>query len=118
MGAEIVDSLTVEASTFLLDALPTASTGSLLLGRITDGTFGNTALSGYFRIGAGSAGGKVLPDDAVYDSAALILHYNRYYYGDTSSTQQLKLYRLTESLKLTELSSSLEYDELPACRLL
>ncbi len=112
MGAEIVDSLTVSASTFLLDPLPTAGTGVLLTGKLDDGDLGKLAVSTYFRTGISTLN-ATLPDGAVYDSISLLLQYNHYYYGDTTKVQHLNLYRLTDEMELKDIPTTVEDDEKP-----
>ncbi|MGK6350221.1 DUF4270 family protein [Parapedobacter sp. DT-150] len=113
MGVEIVDTLTIEASTFLLDPLPTAGTGRLLVGNLTDETLGSAMLSSGFRIGNGELNLVDLPADAVFDSLSLRLFYDHYYYGDTTARMHLALYRLSEEMELSELPVALEDDEYP-----
>src|SRR5690606_40359564 len=64
LGVEIVDTLTVEANTFLLDPLPTAGTGSLLVGSLKDEALGEIHLSSYFRISNSGLSLSGLPTDA------------------------------------------------------
>ncbi|SEM45032.1 protein of unknown function [bacterium A37T11] len=112
MGAEIVDSLTVNATTFLLDPLPTAGTGVLLTGKLDDGDLGKLNVSTYFRTGI-SVLDATLPDGAVYDSISLLLQYNHYYYGDTTKLQHLNLYRLSDEMELKDIPTTVEDDEKP-----
>ncbi|WP_257666973.1 DUF4270 domain-containing protein [Parapedobacter tibetensis] len=113
MGVEIMDTLSVDASTFLLDPLPTAGTGTMLVGNLADSELGALSVSSYFRLGISALTLSSLPDDAVYDSLSLRLHYSGYYYGDTTTQQKLGLYRLAEDLELTEIPIALEDDEMP-----
>ncbi|GGC24217.1 hypothetical protein GCM10011386_15210 [Parapedobacter defluvii] len=113
LGVEIVDTLTVEANTFLLDPLPTAGTGSLLVGSLKDEALGEIHLSSYFRISNSGLSLSGLPTDAVFDSLSLKLFYNGYYYGDTTAQLQLTLHRLSEDLERSELPIALEDDEYP-----
>jgi hypothetical protein len=113
LGIEIVDTLTVDARTFLLDPLPTAATGTILVGSLRDEALGELRLSSYFRISNSELNLSGLPADAVYDSLSLRLFYDGYYYGDTTAQLQLALHRLSEDLELSELPVALEDDEYP-----
>lgn len=113
MGVEIVDTLTIAASTFLLDPLPTAGTGTMLAGNLNDEALGAITVSPYFRVGNSGLSLAGLPADAVFDSLSLRLFYNGYYYGDTTAEMRLALHRLSEDLELSELPVALEDDEYP-----
>lgn len=113
IGVDIVDTLTVEASTFLLDPLPTAGTGTLLVGSLKDEALGELRLSSYFRVSNSAVSLSGLPADAVFDSLSLRLFYDGYYYGDTTAQLRLTLHRLSEDLERSELPIALEDDEYP-----
>ncbi|PPL01306.1 DUF4270 family protein [Parapedobacter indicus] len=113
LGIEIVDTLTVDVRTFLLDPLPTAATGRILVGSLRDEALGELRLSSYFRISNSELNLSGLPADAVYDSLSLRLFYDGYYYGDTTAQLQLTLHRLSEDLERSELPIALEDDEYP-----
>lgn len=107
------DTLTVEASTFLLDALPTAATGRLLVGGNQDEHLGDLVLSSYFRLTNTDLSISSLPDNIQYDSLSLELYYDSYSYGDTTKTLALDVHRITEDIEPKELSIALEDDEYP-----
>jgi len=113
MGVEIVDTLTVASSTFLLDPLPTAGTGTMLAGSLHDEALGTITISPCFRVGNSDLSLTGLPADAVFDSLSLRLFYDGYYYGDTTAEMRLALHRLSEDMELSELPIALEDDEYP-----
>lgn len=113
LGVNITDTLSVTASTYLLDPLPTAATGSMLVGRLQDEDLGNLAVSSYFTVSNNGLSLSGLPEDAVFDSLSMRLFYADYFYGDTTTQLKLSLYRLSEDLELSELPVALEDDEYP-----
>lgn len=112
LGADIADTLSIEASTYLLDALPTAGTGRILAGMLDDEALGSMNVSSYFRVDY-EANATEYASGAVFDSLSLSLFYDHYYYGDTLSPLHLAVYRLSEDLALSTLSVALEDDEYP-----
>ncbi len=113
MGANIADTLTVEASTFLLDPLPTTGQGALLAGRLSDQDLGEVRSLSYFRLSNEQVSLSNLPDDASYDSLSISLFYNGYAYGDTTQAARLHLHRVIESIEPYEPPIALEDDEYP-----
>lgn len=93
-GIAYVDTLTVKSSTVLLDSLPTSWTGTLLTGRYEDNKFGTVQSTAYVQLGPTSGW---YPDaNSLFDSVALILPYNGIYYGDTTTSSTLSVYRVAE----------------------
>lgn len=113
IGAEIADSISVRAATYQLDPLPTSGKGVMLVGAMHDAATGDLTVSSYFRMGNTAISSVSLPEDARFDSLTLALPYQGYYYGDTSSTQQISLHRLTADMALIEESVAWEDDEQP-----
>ncbi len=113
LGVHAVDTFTVAASTYLLDPLPTAATGSMLVGGLQDGDLGGLSLSSYFTVSNAGLSISELPTDAVFDSLSLTLLYTKYFYGDTSQQFGLALHRLLEDVELAALPIALEDDEYP-----
>jgi len=90
-----IDTVTPVISTVVLDSFPTSGTQNLLIGRWNDPFLGATMASTYFQVGLpADAASITFPNDAVYDSLALILKPNKHYYGDTSQAQTYSLYEL------------------------
>lgn len=90
------DTLTIEASTIISDSLITSDSGRLLLGALQDEKFGNLTSQSYLKYTPSSF---TLDDDAVFDSIAIVLHYDRYYYGDTTLVQNYKVHEITETFE-------------------
>lgn len=91
----IVDTFSVELSTIKFDSIQTSGTGNMLVGYYVDGDFGRVFSQSYFQ--------PSLPDDDIqtddtFDSLTLILPYSSYFYGDTNTISNLKVYRLSEKL--------------------
>ncbi len=108
--ANITDTVTVNTSTMLLDSLPSAGKGVLLVGRMNDPELGIISSSSYFQISGSNASSSSLPTDAVFDSVRLRLNYSGYYYGDTTQRQYLSVHQLSERLVLPKLSDYLSSD--------
>lgn len=113
ISIEMTDTVTVIASTFLLDSLPTSNTGSILLGQVDDPDFGKTRLSSYFQVGIPVLNNGTIPDDAVFDSLSLVLKYNKYVYGDTNAMQRFSVHQLTKRIKLIKVEQAVEPEERP-----
>ncbi len=96
----VTDTTTILASTFLLDSVPTANTGVILLGHIQDDFLGNIQAQPYFQITPDGITSASIDEDAILDSVSVRLKYNGYYYGDTSKTQDIELHQLTERIEL------------------
>ncbi|MCF8715287.1 DUF4270 family protein [Joostella atrarenae] len=94
-----IDTLTIETSTMKFDSLTTSSSNRILLGKYTDPEFGTVKAASYF---------EMLPDsytidsEATYDSIALYLHYDNYYYNDTLQYNNIHVKRVTEAVKPDE----------------
>lgn len=96
----VTDTMTVHTSTFLLDSLPTAANGVLLLGHIHDDQLGEIKAQPYFQITPDGITSASLTDEAELDSMSLRIKYSGYYYGDTSQTQQIELHQLSNRIEL------------------
>lgn len=94
-----IDTLTLKTSTIILDSLVTSSTNRILLGALQDEIFGRLISKSYFEV-IGSS--YEIDDSAIYDSIGLILHYDSYYYGDTTQVQTYKIHKITEDFKPEE----------------
>ncbi len=113
IGMNVVDTFTVQASTFLLDPLPTAGQGTILVGSLVDDDLGTLKSSSYFRLSSSELSLGNLSTDVTYDSLSLRLFYSGYAYGDTTKSMRIGLHRVVEDIELTELSTALEDDEYP-----
>lgn len=113
ISAEMTDTVTVIASTYLLDSLPTSNAGSILLGQADDPDFGKTRLSSYFQVGTPVLNNGTVPEDALFDSLNLVLKYNKYVYGDTNELQKFSAHQLTKRIKLIKVEKAVEPEERP-----
>ena len=110
-----IDTIEVNSSTFKFDSLAVSSTDRLLLGSYQDPIFGKTESKIFTQLANST---YTLDRDAVFDSIALILHYDDYYYNDTTQVQSLKVYELLQSIKPSDdgsfyTTTSFDYDENP-----
>ena len=93
----LIDTIKVNASTVLLDSIPTSGTGSILIGGYSDPKLGLLSAEGYIQLENGKA--WVPPEHAIFDSLVLTLSYSGYYYGDTSQVQTFVARRITQAFK-------------------
>ncbi len=91
-----IDSLTVNASTFKFDSIAVSNTSRLLVGTYTDAVFGKTTAKSYMQLAYPFSS---IDDDAVYDSIALILKYDNYFYNDTTQTQTINVFNILDDIK-------------------
>ncbi len=96
-----IDTLTVKSSTFQFDSLIVSSANRLLIGAYKDEVFGKTHSKGYIQLVNSIYN---IDDDAVYDSIALILNYDKYFYNDTIPSQQFKVFELLENIEPDDIS--------------
>ncbi len=115
IGVLFTDTLTVDASTVLLDSIVTSTTPNLLVGRYTDPTLGLVEASSYFQISntdtirtylfdadktpliiANKKDFKWIKNPTKIDSIRFILPYSLYQ-GDTLQTQTFKVSQLNDN---------------------
>jgi hypothetical protein len=110
IGVLYTDTLTVDASTVLLDSIVTSNTANLLVGRYSDPTLGLVEASSYFQISnpdtlrssVDTAGRKAVTwirFPSKVDSIRFILPYSLYQ-GDTLQPQTFKVSQLTDDASL------------------
>lgn len=92
----LVDTITPQMSTVMLDSFSTSGTEVALCGLYSDTIFGKVTCSSYFRLGL--PGSKNIVDNDIYDSISLIIKYNGYSYGDTTEKQTISVFSLTEQI--------------------
>ena len=100
----LIDTVTVEMSTINFDSLVTSSQNRILIGNYDDPIFGKVRSNSYFQLSAGSyslnnGGSDTESTNYVFDSIAMILKYDNYYYGDTTKVQTFDIHRLTQKVK-------------------
>lgn len=94
----VVDTFSSLMSTVYFDSFPTSGTGSILVGRYKDNSFGIVTSQTYYQL----APPRVIPtitNQAGYDSLVLITRLNNYFYGDTSVSQQYVVSQLKENMQ-------------------
>ncbi|GHE47832.1 hypothetical protein GCM10017764_33800 [Sphingobacterium griseoflavum] len=106
------DTFAVSASTFLLDPLPSAGQGGLLVGAFENEYVGQTRASTYFRLAVPDLS-TTFTNDVQFDSLTISFFYNGYSYGDTTQTMGISVHRLSQAIDPKELSIALEGDEFP-----
>ncbi len=115
LSVKIIDTFLVNAGTFKLDSLVTSGTSRILVGNVKDANFGHLKSQPYFQLNTSTFS---IDTDAVFDSIGLVLHYDKYHYGDTTQIQTYKVHRLLEYFEPEEGSdfyntSKLAYAEDP-----
>ncbi|MCL5127616.1 DUF4270 family protein [Algibacter sp. L4_22] len=91
-----IDSMTVESSTFKFDSISVSNTSRLLVGSYTDPVFGKVKAKSFMQLAYPFSS---ISDDAVYDSIALVLNYDNYYYNDTTQTQSIEVFNVLDDIK-------------------
>ncbi len=94
-----IDTLTLNTSTFKFDSIVVSGTDRLLVGAYTDPVFGTVKSKSYVQLDNAEYS---LDSDAVYDSIALILKYDDYFYNDTIPEQTFNIYKVTEDIEYQE----------------
>lgn len=105
-----LDTFTVKLSTVLMDSIKTSGSGRILLGRYSDSKIGKVTSSSYVSIAPAA---WTLEDNAVFDSMALILNYDNYYYGDTTQSQTLTVTQLKRDITGRTKKDPYLYDDVP-----
>lgn len=91
-----IDSMTVESSTFKFDSILVSNTSRLLVGSYTDPVFGKVKAKSFMQLAYPFAS---ISDDAIYDSIAVVLNYDNYFYNDTTQTQTIEIFNLLDDIK-------------------
>ena len=94
-----IDTLTVKASTFQFDSLIVSNPNRLLIGAYNDPVFGKTSSKSFVQLTNTIYN---IDDDAVYDSIALVLKPDKYFYNDTIPTQQFRVYEVLDDIEPDE----------------
>ena len=100
----LIDTVTVEMSTINFDSLVTSSQSRILIGNYYDPIFGKVKSNSYFQLTPSTyslniGGSDTETTNYVFDSIAMILKYDNYYYGDTTKVQTFDIHRLTQKVK-------------------
>ena len=97
---KILDTFKIDLSTVLYDSLATSGTGVVFVGDYNDSDFGTIKSKSYFELAFPTY--DVIEDLAEFDSAAFILGYSGYIYGDTTALMSISIHQLTERITLNE----------------
>ncbi len=92
----LIDTLTLQTSTIQLDSVVTSGAARILIGAIKDPVFGNLTSQSFLRLVPKDF---FIDEKAIYDSIALILRYDRYYYGDTLQVQTYRIHEITDKFE-------------------
>lgn len=99
-----IDTMTVNVSTVKLDSLVTSSESRILVGNYDDPLFGKIKAASFFQLSTSSFNLYSQNTDTeatayVFDSIAMILKYDDYYYADTTKVQTLNVHRVLAKFK-------------------
>lgn len=99
VGVAMIDSFTVNTSTFQFWDVPSVGTGMVLVGKADVPQLGTVKSTSYFRVGFPSLTNDI-PEAAVFDSLNLVLRPSHipYSFGDTTQEQTIHVHRLTETM--------------------
>lgn len=109
-----VDTLSLQTATIISDSIITSSATRILVGALQDKEFGDLTAQSFFSLIGSNFN---VDNDAVFDSISLIMHYDQYYYGDTTEIQTYSIHEITEVFEPNDdddyfyNTSSLDYDD-------
>lgn len=92
----LIDSISVQMSTFKIDSIATSGNGYLMAGGYTDSEFGVVTSTAYFQLDMPAA---IIADDEIFDSIVIKLPYSGISYGDTLQEQTIEVYRVLEDIE-------------------
>ncbi|MFI2742177.1 DUF4270 family protein [Zhouia sp. PK063] len=105
-----IDTLTLKTSTVKFDSLPQTSITRILVGQYKDSIFGTVKSSSVFQLIPST---YTIDSDAIYDSIAVVLHYDKYYYNDTLQYNTINVHRLTAAVTPDDGSSFYNTTKIP-----
>ena len=91
-----IDTATVATSTIKFDSLITSQSSRILVGKYVDPEFGTVRCASYFELVPSS---YPINSEAEFDSIALYLKFDNYYYNDTLRQNTIQIKELNETLK-------------------
>ncbi|MFD0989024.1 DUF4270 family protein [Mariniflexile jejuense] len=91
-----IDTLSVKNATFKFDSIAVSSTSRLLIGAYTDPVFGFTKSKTYAQLTNYTYD---LDNTTAFDSIALILNYDNYFYNDTIPVQKINIYQVLDDIE-------------------
>jgi hypothetical protein len=94
-----IDTVTIDVSTVKFDPLVTSNESRILVGNYDDPLFGKVKADSYFQVSTSTFNLYSQDSDTdareyVFDSIAMILKYDDYYYADTTKVQTLNIHRV------------------------
>ena len=95
-----IDTIEPKLSTFLLDSFVTNNGTSFLLGRYKDPYLGIVSAKPFFQMTIPSET-VIIASSSHYDSACLVIHLNKYFYGDTSQPQTIHVDEVAQTIDYT-----------------
>ena len=109
LGVIVIDSMTIHTSTYQLLDLPSAATGSLLVGKSIQPESGSITSSSYFRVQLLTLTNDI-PGNAVFDSVNLVVRpsISKYFYGDTTKSQTISVHRVTEEIVTKDITNTID----------
>ena len=102
-----IDSFTPNLSTVYLDSFVTSNKGALVIGSYNDPYFGRISSGSFFDITPPSYSN--IYDQTTFDSIALVMKPNGFYYGDTSKPLHITVSRLSELITSKNFDVSNQY---------
>ncbi len=105
----VIDSITPQLSTVLVDSFPTAGSGSMLLGYYKDNVFGSITSSSFLQIGT-PTGTSGVNNQSVYDSLVLNMRINKTFFGDTLLQQRYYVSQLNEIIQFPSTTQGTYYN--------
>ena len=99
MRVMLIDTLTIRTSTIKFDSIVTSESSRILIGKYKDPIFGTVTASSYMGFLPSTF---TIDTEANYDSIALHLAKDTYYYNDTLQTNTIHVKRLAKTLKAQE----------------
>ena len=109
IAVTFIDSFSVNTSSYQLNYLPTAATGTVLVGKIQTPDLGSIKSSSYLKLSLDSYTDNI-PENAVFDSVNVVLRSNagKYYYGDTTQNQSISIHKVTQEIVTTNILSGID----------
>ncbi len=92
-----IDTFQVNMSTFKFDSIVNDSGNRILIGQYEDPIFGKVRADAFAELVPAT---YYIPENTVFDSIALNLPYDDYFYADTLAYQHLQVRQLTKTIKL------------------
>ncbi|WP_339714001.1 DUF4270 family protein [uncultured Kriegella sp.] len=91
-----IDTITVETSTVKFDSLITSQSSRVLVGKYVDPEFGTVRSASYFELLPTT---YTIDSEAEFDSIAMYLKLDKYYYNDTLKQNTIQIKELNEAVK-------------------